>query len=337
MPSIEAFRERLLLPKVHYILYDYFFRPAMLNDDVWRQRCKQHSTDFGPAPTEAQVHTFLEDQYFAWIYESQCLCADIPQFEGKKLWTDYDYEVFGNKLEVPKPYKSVCDIILPDLEVEYDKEGKDFVVIKRVIDVYQKTSKYVRVKLDTLNHTQEEEDSTEEEFLGMRNRRLELQLKIAKEAAQDQARKDLRENIVTKLADAENREAAYEIRREKAMGKKQMEELEKKITIEETAAKRRDMDRLKTLSGVMEKVVVDGKVGEKRRKVIKGFTEHTAAFFFQKATTLKNEKNEADMPRQKWENAYRLLYSLKGHETVRQAPRREARKTFIDAMSIIEM
>lgn len=338
MPSIEAFRDRKKFPKVHFVLYDYFFKPAMLNDDLWRQRCRQHSTDFGPTPTEAQVHTFLEDQYFAWIYESQCLCADIPQFEGKKLWTDYDYEVFGNKLEVPKEYLSVCDIVLPDLEVEYDEIAKDFVVIKREVDVFAKKTKYVRVSLDTVNHTQGEEDSTQEAFLAMRQRRLDAQRKLAKETVENnQSRKDLRENVETKLGDAETREDAYEQRREKAVGKKQMEEVEKKICIEETAAKRRDMDRLKTLSGVVEKVVVDGKVGEKRRKVIKGFTERTAAFFSKTANNLKKEKKDPEVPRKKWENAYRLLWSLKGQDIIRRTPKRESRKTSIDALNLIEL
>lgn len=288
------------------------------------------------------MHTVLEDQYFAWIYENKCAAAEIPQYQDRKLLTDYDDDFTTDKEgEEAAEYISVCDIILPDLEVEYDEATKDYFVLKRVLDTFNNTTKYSRVTISTLNRSQTESDSSEAEFLALRKKRQEKQIELAKTAAKENGRKDYMEKIAVKFTNAEDREAAYEERRRSTLGgKRHLESVERKIHEEEAKWKRKDMDRLKTLSGIFEEGIqteTTGKVGEKRRKVINGFTESTASFFKNMALALKMEKLHADIPRKKWENTYRLMWNLRGQEPVRQTNRRERRITQIDALNIIEI
>lgn len=337
MPSIEAFQLRLELPKVQYLLYEYFFKPAILDDDQWRQRCQQPELDFGKVPTEAQVHTFLEDHYFAWLYECQCSTADIPLYEGRTLVTDYDTKFIDS---TDNEMKSVCDVLLPDLEVEFDATKKDFVIVKQVRNDDGEPVSYVKLTVSTDARTQSEQESSKEDFLLMRERRVNKQREVAKKASEEKNRKDGLVNVAKKLEAAKEREKGYDERRKSAVGKKDTEALEKAIADDESTEKRKDMDRLKTLSGVVEDIIIDestGERGEKRRKVIQGFTQLTAAFFKAKSLALKAEKNHKDKPRKKWENCYRLMLSLKGLEPPKSPPKREERETKIDAMEIIEL
>jgi hypothetical protein len=58
LPSIESFQMRLLLPKVYYIFYEYFFK-AVIGEGTWKQ-CFTGDKRFGTNILEAYAHAIIK-------------------------------------------------------------------------------------------------------------------------------------------------------------------------------------------------------------------------------------------------------------------------------------
>lgn len=155
----------------------------MLDDEKWKQNCKHDFEEFqfGPVVSEAQVHTVLEDQYFAWLYESQLHTQEVPDWKDVLLKTDYDSKFVNGE---PDAQGSVIDVLLPNLEVEYDDVKKHYVIIKKTVDeAEQKVYRLSNLKFDGTSTAEvEEQASTENAFEAMRKRRVTKPRQIAKKS-----------------------------------------------------------------------------------------------------------------------------------------------------------
>ena len=106
LPSIESFQMRLLLPKVYYIFYEYFFK-AVIGEGTWK-RCFTGNKRFGTNILEAYAHAIIKNNYFAWLYDYK------SKHPASTLQTEYD-------LAVQKSYKSDDD----DEEQEDDDDAEE--------------------------------------------------------------------------------------------------------------------------------------------------------------------------------------------------------------------
>jgi len=84
LPSLESFSMRWKLPKIHFLFYENFYRPA-IGDTVWKRRITENRR-FGTMIAEAYASASLRNQYFAWLYEYK---ADNPHIN---LRTEYDLQ-----------------------------------------------------------------------------------------------------------------------------------------------------------------------------------------------------------------------------------------------------
>lgn len=67
LPSLESFQMRWHLPKVHFLFYEYLFRPAV-GDTTWRRRIIENRR-LGTKIVESYAMATLRNHYFAWLYE----------------------------------------------------------------------------------------------------------------------------------------------------------------------------------------------------------------------------------------------------------------------------
>jgi hypothetical protein len=71
------------LPKVHYLFYEYFFRPV-IGEANWKRRFAERKR-FGTNIAEAYGHALLENNYHAWVYDY------LTKTPLSTLKTEYEY------------------------------------------------------------------------------------------------------------------------------------------------------------------------------------------------------------------------------------------------------
>jgi hypothetical protein len=73
LPSIESFQEQWKLPKVHFLFYDYCFKPV-IKESVWYERINAPQTSAGDrlGPMIAEAYAFnslVVNHYCPWVYQ----------------------------------------------------------------------------------------------------------------------------------------------------------------------------------------------------------------------------------------------------------------------------
>jgi hypothetical protein len=82
LPSLESFQLGMVLPKVMFIFYEYFFK-AMAGGAAWKKRFEE-DVRFGTNILEAYTQATLENNSLAWVYEY------MKENPGSTLKTEYD-------------------------------------------------------------------------------------------------------------------------------------------------------------------------------------------------------------------------------------------------------
>jgi hypothetical protein len=93
LPSIESFHMGVNLPKVHYLFYEYFFRPV-IGEVNWKH-CFAERKRFGTNVVEAYAHALLENSYHAWVYD---YLKAVKQFNHPEQESPQNYKVDYNIL-----------------------------------------------------------------------------------------------------------------------------------------------------------------------------------------------------------------------------------------------
>ena len=83
LPSLESFNKRMLLPKVHFVFYDYFLR-GVIGEKTWKLRIQDDSKELAAIAAEAYANLQLNNNYFAWLYEY------MYAHPNSSLVTEYD-------------------------------------------------------------------------------------------------------------------------------------------------------------------------------------------------------------------------------------------------------
>ena len=64
--GVEA--KRMLLPKVHFMFYNYFLR-GVIGEKTWKLRIEDESKELATIAAEAYANLQLNNNYFAWLYK----------------------------------------------------------------------------------------------------------------------------------------------------------------------------------------------------------------------------------------------------------------------------
>lgn len=336
MPSIESFQDKVGLPKVYFVLYEFFFRPAMMDEEKWKHNCLNDTAEFGPTTTEAQVHTNIADHYFAWLFECQHKASDVEIWKNKNVLSDYDLTRYEKEHKIGIP--SVCDLVLPNVEIEFSTESSNYVIVRKIVrEDYN--DKYVKIDMSVTDTTTGEpkvEDCLKADYERMKKERCEKQRKIADDAIANKGRLEMMTAVGSKLKKFYDRKEKYRDKYQKAVEKPENEntlrKLKEAIGTKETNKKRKEMDLLKTLTGSVEDKENSSpdqkETPTKKRKVVDGFTNETADFFCSMAESLATEvENTKDQPRKKWDDCYRMLWKIRQEEMEMTKPKQKERRS----------
>lgn len=143
---------RDVLPKVHLLFYEYFFRAAVSKEE-WNATVlsysKRSSTRYSTEMMEAYVMAILEDKYFAWLYEYY---TDLAIRKRKKdntvkdpaSFLKLDYHVFHEDTNNGKV--RACDLIFDGTEWEIETTKRKLLIIPKEHERYE-TLKEDRLKM----------------------------------------------------------------------------------------------------------------------------------------------------------------------------------------------
>ena len=149
-PSLESLRSRTLVPKVHLLFYECFFKAALTNTE-WKKTVESCTVGrpqrFSTEIMEAFVLSVLEDKYFAWLYEYYTDLAIRKKGNKEKnrdptYFLKLDYHVFSEEEnQNGRELLRACDLFFDGQNFEVQKTANDYILVPKGNDKYDSLRK----------------------------------------------------------------------------------------------------------------------------------------------------------------------------------------------------
>jgi hypothetical protein len=102
---LESFNKRMLLPKVHFVFYNYFLR-GVIGEKTWKIRIEDESKELATFAAEAYANLQLNNNYFAWLYEYMYVhprCSLMTEYDAVEQQAGNEEEGDGQEnIQEPK-------------------------------------------------------------------------------------------------------------------------------------------------------------------------------------------------------------------------------------------
>jgi hypothetical protein len=156
-PAYETFEDRQNLPRRFFLFFDKFFKAGRHNKGLWNAAIERNNGNnnisFGTCIFEAHVRTTIQENYFAWMYQSLASPKIIQVLDkAEDFKTEYDFDELPNELACSCPL--ISDLPL-SCEIRYNTTTKIFETVSG--------SQMNSVQSEQKNHLQEIINKNKEE------------------------------------------------------------------------------------------------------------------------------------------------------------------------------